>query len=174
MTSLKNRVLASVIATLSWVLSGLSFAQTEISEIEWIQAGNCWTADEGFLYCGQKHPLSQDNSHPFLSFVCFDDYHAVLLSHGSINTDSTIRSITFKFGGAQFTDTWMAADTKESFLSNRVDPSNRGFNKLLQALFNTAANELHFEIALNDISGKIELSGSEWRAVEVFYEICQG
>lgn len=173
MTSLKNRVLACVAAAMLAALSGLSFSQSETNVIEWFEAGSCWMASEGYLYCGQKHPLSQDNSQPFLSFVCFDDYHAVLLSHDSIDANSTIRSITFHFGDVQFTDTWMAADTEESFLSNRVDPSNRGFHKLLQALLNATAEELRFEIPSYDISGKIKLSGSEWQAVQNFYDICQ-
>ncbi len=173
MTSTKNRVLASVTAAALVALSGLSFSQSETNEIEWFEAGNCWVASQGYLYCGQKHPLSQDDSGPFLSFVCFDDYHAVLLSHDSIDANSTVRSINFSFGDTQFTDSWMAADTKESFLSNRVDPSNRGFHNLLQALLNATADELHFEIGPSAISGQIKLSGLEWQAVQIFYDLCQ-
>ncbi len=173
-----NKVLISIIGLLLLSASGNTFSQSETNKLLWIQHGNCWVAEEGFLFCGSTHPETTEDSKPFLVFTCFQDYHAVLLNHDLVQTKSTVREIQFEIfledrSGQQFVDMWMAPEPKESFLSNRVDPANQGFTNLLKALSKPKIKELKFKIIPDDIYGRISLAGGEWKAAQAFFDNCQ-
>ena len=169
--SMKKVFLISVFM-LELLSSNTTIAESNTDGMNWNQAGNCWVSSEGFLYCGGHHPMAKTASYPFLTFYCLDDYRAVIVGHEAIETASTIRSITADFGIKRYTDTWMAADPMESFLSNRVDPKNQGYNNLLKGLSNPNSSYIKFSKSPKDLGGTIGLKGSEWQLVQKFVDYC--
>lgn len=157
-----------------WILmsAGTSSAQESTGKLEWVQAGNCWAAEPGFLYCGHLHPYVENNPHPFLSFVCFNDYQAVLLSHGTISDQSNIRTVNADFGNAEFSDVWIAASENETFMSNNVSPGNDGYFNLLRGLGSSQATQFKFSISPGDVTGEIELTGEEHTNVGNYVDLC--
>lgn len=157
-----------------WILmsAGTSFAQESAGKLEWIQAGNCWVAAPGFLYCSQLHPYVEDNPHPFISFACFKDYQAVLLSHGTISDQSNIRTVSADFGHKKFADLWVAASEIETFMSNKVNPGNDGYVNILRGLGSSKATQFKFSISPGDVVGEIELTGEEHINVWNYIDLC--
>lgn len=157
-----------------WILmsTGISSAQESVGKLEWIQAGNCWVAQPGFLYCSQLHPYVEDNPHPFLTFACFEHYQAVLLGHETISDPTSIRTVHTDFGNAQFSDVWIAASENETFMSNNVDPGNDGYVNILRGLGSSQATQFKYSISPGDITGEIELTGEEHNNVWTYIDLC--
>ncbi len=154
------------------LFSGLVFAQGTPEKLNWVKGGNCWVAEPGFLYCGAVHPYIEDNPHPFLSFACFKDYQAVLLSHGFVSDPSTIRTVNSDFGSKKYSDVWIAASENDTFMSNNISPGNDGYFNTLRGLGDAKSVQFKYSISPGDISGEIELTGEEHLIVGNFMDLC--
>ena len=166
----KTCVFGVVIWTLA--IASTAFSQQSQAPLNWVQSGNCWVAEPGFLYCSKLHPYAEDNPHPFISFVCHQHYQAVILSHDSIEESSTVRTVKSEFGPVEFTDIWIAADKTDTFMSNNVSASNDGYFNSLKGLGNPNSSQFHFTITPGNVSGLISLTGEEFHAVHAYQEHC--
>ena len=164
----------SVILALSCLLlfPGVSGAQGEPEKLNWIQGGNCWVAEPGFLYCGHLHPYVEDNPLPFLSFACFEDYQAVLLSHEHVSDPSNIRTVESNFGEERYSDVWISATETETFMSNHISPGNDGYFNTLRGLGNTKSTKFEFSVSPGNVSGVIDITGDEHLIVGSFIDLC--
>ena len=138
----------------------------------WIRSGNCWFAEQGFLYCGERHPYHEIGSETFVSFVCFKHYQAVLLGHPESPLESEVRTIESDFGVREYIDIWIAADAKESFMSSNVDATNAGYVNLLKGLANPDSKKLAFTLEPGNVEGLIELTGQEYHVVNAYIDVC--
>ncbi len=150
----------------------LSSAQDAPEKLDWVQGGSCWVAAPGFLYCGKLHPYVEDNPHPYVSFVCFEQYQAVLLSHPSISDPAKIRRVNTDFGHEVYSDVWIAATGTDTFMSNHISPGNDGYFNTLRGLGSASATKFEFFIEQGEVSGTIELTGEEYLVVGTYQDLC--
>lgn len=161
------------LAALIWLgCMGVLSAQDSPEKLNWIQGGSCWVAAPGFLYCGKLHPYVEDNPYPFVSFACFEQYQAVLLSHRPINDDAKIRRVSTDFGHEQYSDVWIAATETETFMSSHISPGNDGYFNTLRGLGSSSATRFDFSIMESEVSGAIELTGGEHLIVGTYLDLC--
>ena len=148
-------------------------AQNDPQSLEWVQSGNCWHAQPGFLYCGDSHPLTENNPGTFLSLACFDNYHAILLNHPQSDVETEIRTINADFGKMKYSDIWIAASESESFFSNHIELSNDPYFNVLNGLSNPQSESFKFSIEPGEIQDVIELTGEEHQVVDAYMHMCR-
>ena len=163
---------AWAIAVVFVTANGAIHAQNNPEDLKWTQSGNCWYAEPGFLYCGQTHPLTPNNAGTFLSVICFEHYHAILLNHPKIEKEVEIRTIHSNFGKHKYSDIWIAASQSESFFSNHIQPSNDPYHNALIALANPNTMKFEFTIEPGDVKDSIPMTGQEHHAVNAYLDAC--
>ena len=154
------------------IVSAVTHGQSEPNKLNWVQFGNCWVAEPGFLYCGKAHPYAKVSITPFLSFVCHKHYQAVIVGHEPIEEQDTVRVIHSDFGVKEYSSIWVASSATETFMSNNISALNEGYRDLLKGLQNPKSKKLKISITPGDINGNLELTGKEFEAVGDFIAIC--
>ena len=168
-----NRKNSTVGIIATFILSTLSSQAEVLQEPSgWFRSGNCWFSEQGFLYCSEHHPYDENSTGSFISFACFRHYQAVLLSHPESPVESKIRKIKSEFGNREYSDVWIAADAKESFMSNNISAANEGYINLLKGLANPNSKNFRFLIEPGSVEGMIELTGEEFQVVGLFTDAC--
>ena len=158
-----------------FMLSSLNigFAQNDPQELQWVRFGNCWSAQPGFLYCGDSHPLTVNNTGTFLSLVCFGHYHAVLLNHPHNEVESEVRKIHSQVGDNTSADVWISASPTESFFSNQIHPDNTPYYNVLLALSKPQSASFRFIVEPGNIEDAIVLTGQEYEAANTYMDMCK-
>ena len=168
------RITGLVMALIFSLSVPVAAAQVYPEPSGWIRSGNCWFSENGFLYCGERHPYDEDNPGPFLSFVCFKHYQAVLFFHPDSPMDSDVRTVNSDFGDLSYSDIWIATDPKESFMSNNVSAPNEGYFNLLKGFSNPDSKHFKFLIDPGGVEGSIALTGEEFQVVNAYADLCSG
>ena len=169
---MQKYVLSLFASAVILMVGELTAAQSDPQKLNWIQSGNCWVAEPGFLYCGKAHPYAEVSITPFISFVCFQHYQAVIVGHDPIDDVSTVRVVHSDFGIKEYSSSWVASSPTESFMSNNINPQNEGYRDLLNGLLNPKSKLLSISISPGNYEGEIELIGVEYEVVGGYIEIC--
>ncbi len=86
--------------------------------------------------------------------------------------ESNVRTIKSDFGIREYTDIWIAADAKESFMSSNVDATNPGYHNLLKGLANPDSRQFAFTLEPGNVEGSIALTGEEYQVVNAYIDTC--
>ena len=156
------------------MVNSVASAQSEPEKLNWIQSGNCWFAEPEFLYCAENHPYSEAATyqHTFITFICHEQYRAILLSHDPIPTESTVRSVNSDFGMLKYSDFWIATSETETFMSNHVSADNDGYFNSINGLNAPRSGSFKFSIYSGEVVGGIELTGEEHQVVNAYADLC--
>ena len=95
-----------------------------------------------------------------------------MLSHPESPVESKVRKINSEFGDREYSDVWIAADAKESFMSNNISAANEGYINLLKGLAHPNSKNFRFLIEPGNVEGMIELTGEEFQVVGLFTDAC--
>ena len=109
----------------------------------------------------------------FLTFVCHEQYGAVLLSHDPISTESTVRSVNSDFGILKYSDIWIATSETKTFMSNHVSTTyNDGHFNTINGLSDPRSESFKFSIYSEEVVGEIELTGEEHQVLNAYLGLC--
>ena len=157
------------------MVNSVASTQSEPDKLNWNQSGNCWFTEPGFLYCAENHPYSEAATyqHTFLTFICHEEYRAVLLSHDPVSTESTVRPLNSDFGILKYSDSWIATSATETFMSNHISADNDGYFNSINGLNDPRSGSFKFSINSGEVVGEIKLTGDENQVVSAYMDLCE-